>query len=51
MEYNLGYLEPGYKSVTWYGKNMNGASVPSGMYFYRVSVGSEFKIGRMTLLK
>ena len=51
MEYNLGYLEPGYKSVTWYGKNMNGASVPSGMYFYRVSVGSEFKIGRLTLLK
>ena len=51
MEYNLGNIQPGFRSVTWHGKNMNGAPVPSGMYFYRVNAGTEFKIGKMTLLK
>ncbi len=38
-------------SVTWDGTNANGQSVPSGIYFYRLSSGDMQLTRKMTLLK
>ena len=51
MQYDMGVLQAGFKTVTWHGKNSFGAPVPSGMYLYRVNAGNEFKVGKMTLMK
>lgn len=41
----------GYHSLEWHGRNSAGRIVPSGLYFYRVTAGSDISTGRMTLLK
>ena len=51
MQYDMGVLQAGFKTVTWHGKNTFGTPVPSGMYLYRVNAGNEFKVGKMTLMK
>ena len=51
MQYDMGVLQAGFKTVTWHGKNSFGAPVPSGMYLYKVNAGNEFKVGKMTLMK
>lgn len=44
--------DAGYHSVQWNGVDRNGRSVASGMYFYMVSIGNEFrKTQKMMLLK
>ena len=40
------YLEPGYYTAVW-----NADTVPSGIYFYRVTAGSFNTTGKMLLLK
>ena len=46
-----GALSPGYHRAEWDGRNGSGHSVGSGVYVYRVSVGTQARIGKMTLLK
>ncbi len=38
-------------SIVWDGTNEKGESVPSGMYFYKVSAGQKTGIGHITILK
>jgi flagellar hook assembly protein FlgD len=42
---------PGYHTVTWDGKDGSGKRVPSGVYFYRLSVGEFTATRRMLLMK
>jgi hypothetical protein len=45
-------LESGYYSVTWNGKNAKGESLGSGLYFYSIAVGRDFrKVRKMVVLK
>jgi len=46
-----GYQKPGLKSVKWSGADSRGRKVSGGVYVYRISVGNEFKTGKMVLLK
>jgi hypothetical protein len=43
--------EAGQHSVDWQGRNVSGREVSSGMYLYRLQVGSEAVTQKMTLLK
>lgn len=36
---------------TWNGRDARGADAPSGVYFYRVRSGSEFRTGKMLLIR
>ena len=42
---------PGMQAISWNGINSNGASVPSGIYFYQVQAGDLSAMGKMTLVK
>ena len=48
---NLGHQAPGYKTVTWDGKDNSGNEVASGIYFYRIVAGEFNQTQKMTLLK
>ncbi|MCD4828323.1 MAG: right-handed parallel beta-helix repeat-containing protein [Candidatus Cloacimonetes bacterium] len=41
----------GYHAVKWDGRDSNGSSVASGVYFYRLSTGSWSTVKKMLLLK
>ena len=43
--------DPGYKSVTWHGKDQMGRKVGAGMYFYLINAGKNKQIKKMMLLK
>ncbi len=42
---------PGRHAVIWDGRNAGGLPVSSGIYYYRLSDGSQSEVKRMTLLK
>lgn len=42
---------PGFYSVRWDGKDNNGISVSSGLYFYRFQAGNFVQVKKMTFLK
>ena len=42
---------PGMQVINWNGIDSNGASVPSGIYFYQVQADDLSAMGRMTLVK
>ena len=42
---------PGKYSIVWNGKDVQGISVPSGVYFYSLSVEGHIDKGKMVLLK
>ncbi len=44
-------LGPGVESVSWDGTDAGGRSVPSGVYFYRLTTGSFSENKKMVLLK
>ncbi len=46
-----GAIVPGAHEVLWDGRNDDGGFVGSGVYLYRVVVGSQKATGKMTLLK
>jgi len=46
-----GAMRPGYYRAEWDGVDGGGRGVGSGMYFYRVQVGGQARVGKMTLLK
>ncbi len=46
-----GNMPAGNQSVQWDGKNANGSTVGSGVYFYKLTVGSFTATKKMTLLK
>lgn len=46
-----GKLEPGYYHINWNGKDECGREVTSGVYFYRLSVGSKRMTKKMVYLK
>ena len=48
---NSTFQHPGYYSINWDGKNDNGVSVPSGVYFYTISSKSFQKTKKMLYLK
>lgn len=41
----------GSHTAYWEGRNASGAEVPSGVYFFRVQVGSQSSVRKMVLLK
>lgn len=41
----------GLHSIVWNGKDSNGRSVSSGVYFYKLNVGDETKTNKMILMK
>jgi hypothetical protein len=43
--------EPGAYTAQWNGRNLNGESVSSGIYFYRLQAGSEVQTKKMVMLK
>lgn len=45
------YLPAGVHVVEWNGKNSVGENVPSGIYFYRLQMGSETSVRKMHLLQ
>lgn len=45
------YLSAGRHTVTWAGTDQTGNTVPSGIYFYRLSVGEVSETKRMILIK
>jgi hypothetical protein len=46
-----GYKYPGDHATLWDGSNNGGDRVGSGLYFYRLKMGGEERLGRMTLLR
>jgi hypothetical protein len=46
-----GKPSPGMVTCTWDGLNSRGASVPSGVYFYRLEADGQHQVRRMTLLR
>ena len=46
-----GYLEVGRYSVVWNGDDMNGRSVSSGIYFYRLETSTGNETRKMLLMK
>jgi hypothetical protein len=44
-------LSAGEHTVIWDGRNQNGQTVATGVYFYRLRVGDEVLVKRMSLLK
>ena len=49
---NKGQLPTGSYSFTWNGENQFGEKVTSGIYFYEMRAGDEFReIKKMTLVK
>ncbi len=42
---------PGLHEVVWTGRNDDGQSVSSGMYFYRIDAGPYSQVHKMTLMK
>ena len=46
-----GHLGAGFHSRRWNGKNAAGNAVHSGIYFYRLEVGSEVRFKKMIMLK
>lgn len=46
-----GTQSPGVKSVTWDGSDDRGRQVASGLYFYRLDIGTFTEIRKMTFLK
>ncbi len=47
----FGYQDTGRYSVFWDGRNANGRTVSSGIYFYRLSLDDQFRTKKMVLLK
>jgi hypothetical protein len=45
------HLSPGYKSVSWDGRNNEGKEVASGIYFYQVRMGNMEQQKKMLVLK
>lgn len=46
-----GFKSAGQHSVTWDGRDSQGLAVPSGVYLYRLTAGTETALRKMTLLK
>jgi protocatechuate 3,4-dioxygenase beta subunit len=46
-----GHLEPGRHELAWKGKDGNGNSMPSGLYFYRLETSLSAKTGKMMLIR
>ena len=46
-----GYKYPGQYVTIWNSMNNGGDKVSSGLYFYRLSLGDEYRLGRMTLVR
>jgi hypothetical protein len=42
-------MEPGLHAIRWEARDHRGRSVPSGVYFYRLSAGQEIRSGRLVL--
>ena len=38
-------------TVTWDGRDNNGQAVPNGVYFYKLNIGGESMVKKMTLLR
>ena len=48
---NLGELNRGFHRVLWRGKDFQGESVVSGVYFYSITYGNKNLISKMSLVK
>ena len=46
-----GLREPGVHEITWDGRDDDGRTVASGVYFYRIDVGGSSETRRMVMLK
>ena len=46
-----GYYETGTHTITWDGTNLNGESIGSGIYFYRIKAGYFTETKRMVLVR
>ncbi len=44
-------MEAGFRSITWNGTDESGASVTSGIYFYKLAAGNKIFTKKMTFLK
>jgi hypothetical protein len=45
------YFSAGYHRVIWNGRDKNGASVPSGIYFYTMETGEYNEVKKMILIR
>lgn len=46
-----GEAEPGIQTIHWNGRNNQGGSVPSGLYFYKLESGQQQQVRKMALIK
>ena len=46
-----GYFQSGVHSVIWNATDARGADLPSGIYFYALTTGSDFASGKIVLLR
>lgn len=51
MRRDLGFVPEGTHEVLWDGTDGRGATVPEGIYFYRIRAGEEAVSGRLALLR